>query len=272
MTDEITPATSDEHQHVRMNPRAYLEQFYTGVVDPGNRALLAFYARIYADLKGKSMLEFGGGPTIYSLITAAQTARMIHFCDANPDCLKEIKDWLAGDPASFNWTHFIAYALSCENNNQEQISSEAIQIREQLIRQCIQTLSLCDIFAADPLLGSSLGPYDIVANTFCLDSIVDAMADWIHLNHKLAQFVAPDGLFVTAYLLRASHWTTKGVTFPAVTLIPADVDKLYADLGFTITERHVVELENKKGYDGFIMTCGKRNLPSANKHLPLDYP
>lgn len=261
---EIVDADSSTHKTAQppvFDPRAYLLQFYTGEVDAGNRALLRFYARVYADLAGKSLLEFGGGPTIYSLITAARTASWIHFCDATPLSLHEVQMWLTLDASAFDWSHFVRYALSCERGvSEEHISEEEILTRQQLLRRCIKTLSRCDAFADDPLLGSSLGPYQVVANTFCLDSITNDKHEWLTLNRKLAALVAPNGWFVTVYLFHASYWTIQGVGHVAVTLTPDDVLTMYDKLGFRVLYSDVIrDLQGKIGYDGFIMTCGRKN-------------
>ena len=76
------------------------------------------------------------------------------------------------DASAFDWSHFTRYALACEKETREEPGEEDIQMRHRLIRQRIRSISRCDIFADDPLLGSSLGPYGVVAHTFCLDSII----------------------------------------------------------------------------------------------------
>jgi hypothetical protein len=107
-----------------------------------------------------------------------------------------------------------------------------------------------------------MGPYGAVAQTFCLDCLDSVTLDkreWVHLNKKLANLVDKDGLFITVSLLNASHWTIQDTNHSALTLTPADVTSMYAELGFSITHADVIEgLENKIGYDGFIMTCGQR--------------
>ncbi len=239
--------------------RDYLAQFYEGDVDPGNQALLGFYAKVYADLAGRSVLEFGGGPTIYSLITAARTAGSIHFCDYNQACLDEVNLWRNNDATAFDWTKFIAYALQCEKNVEEYQSSAEIVQRADLLRERMRQVSRCDIFSDDPLPGSSWGQYGVVANTFCLDSIINDKAQWVDLNRKLAVMVEPDGLYVTVSLLNATHWTTGGVTHPAVALTREDVVDMYAELGLELTYCDVTgSLSGKKGYEGFIMACGRR--------------
>jgi hypothetical protein len=255
-------------QQAIFRPRDYLAEFYEGDVSPANKALLRFYAKVYEDLGGRSLLEFGGGPTIYSLITAARTVGWIHFCDYNADSLSEVNKWLIEDSSAFDWSSLTHYALYCENGGREIPSEEDIQSRQRLIRQRIRTLSRCDIFADDPLLGSSMGPYGAVAQTFCLDCLDDPTLDkreWFHLNQKLANLVDKDGLFISVSVLHGSYWIHQDIKRPTPTLTLADVTSMYTELGFSITYSEVVRgLEDEidpgqAGYDGFIMTCGRRH-------------
>jgi hypothetical protein len=57
------------------NPLDYLKTYYA---EPGHEAsgLLRFLCRAFQRIpRGSTVLEFGGGPTIISLIPAARTAR-----------------------------------------------------------------------------------------------------------------------------------------------------------------------------------------------------
>ena len=104
-----------------------------------------------------------------------------------------------------------------------------------------------------------MGPYGVVAQTFCLDDLTKDKREWLHFNKKLASLVDKDGLFVSVSLLNASHWTHQDAIYPAVTLTPADIANMYSELGFSVTCCDVIDgLEGKIGYSGFIMACGKR--------------
>jgi hypothetical protein len=255
--NDAVSLTNTAVKDVVINPRAYLDQYYRDV-NPGNEALLHFYAKIYEDLGGRSLLEVGGGPTISALVTAARTTSWIHFCDYNVECLNEVNKWLIEDDSAFDWSHCTRYALSCEERSREKVSEEDIQIRHKLIRQRLRKISRCDIFADDLLLGSSMGPYGVVATTFCLDSVTEDKREWFHFNQKLANLVDKDGLFVTGSLLNASYWTLEDGRYPAVRLTPSDVISMYSELGFSITCSEVIENVDEEGYDGFILICGKR--------------
>src|SRR5262245_17716555 len=76
------------------DPKAYLREYYSCLGEE-NRALLRFlnqaYIRIFSEIDTARVLEFGGGPTIYQLISAAQHAVSIDFSDYLDDNLHEVR-------------------------------------------------------------------------------------------------------------------------------------------------------------------------------------
>jgi hypothetical protein len=240
------------------NPKDYLSHFYEGALETGSIALLEFYAEAYANLHGANMIEFGGGPTVYSLIAAAKTAGAIHFTDGSDQCLDQVRAWLTRRSDAFDWKHYIRFALRCEDSGQEPSQAE-VAAREELIREKIVLLSRCDAFAEDPLLGFSRGPYEVVGNNFCLDGITDSRATWIDLNKRIARLLSPGGLFLTAAIKNASYWRVGDVTYPAVRLGLADVISLYEELRFVDIRAKTLDLADRSGYDGILMVCGRRD-------------
>src|SRR5579875_3915634 len=76
------------------HPRGYLNEYYA-VVDQENDMLLNFYAALYkTTLPHSVMLDFGGGPTIYALISAARSVGEIYVCDYLEANLHEINRWI----------------------------------------------------------------------------------------------------------------------------------------------------------------------------------
>ncbi|MBK9745820.1 MAG: hypothetical protein IPO91_03485 [Chloroflexi bacterium] len=252
-------------QNEDLDPVAYLNQIYSGDLDVGSRELLSFYAELYAQLDVNNYLEFGGGPTIYSLISVAEIVDSIHFTDFNPNCLIEIKKWISKDVNSFDWSKFTRHALDCEQSvRQSSNLMNSIRAREDTVREKVKYITLCDAFADDPLMGYSKGPYDIVANNFCLEGITSDKTTWIELNRKLLKLVNANGYYVSVSLLNATHWSVESHRFPSVTLTASDILSCYSDLGLRVIKSRVVPLEGRSGYDSFIMICGQKlNAPSS---------
>ncbi|MEM7536158.1 MAG: guanitoxin biosynthesis pre-guanitoxin forming N-methyltransferase GntF [Chloroflexota bacterium] len=242
--------------------RAYLSQFYQGDLTPASKAMLQFYASVYKDLQGASYLEFGGGPTIYSLITAAKTCGSIHFTDYNIDCLTEVNHWHIGTHDAFDWSHFTCYALSCENADQQNPTKTCIQKRHELIRQRLQKISQCNIFADDPLLGSSKAPYDVISNNSCLTCVTDDFNEWILFNKKLTDLLSDGGLFVSVTPINASFWDVQGIRYPSVRLNPKNVIDVYNTLGLSIDDCEQIyqPQDEVSDFDGFMMISGRKKF------------
>lgn len=59
-----------EETFENFEPRHYLKAYYSKIGSE-NLSLLDFFSKAYQGVKNESiMLEFGGGPTVYPLITA----------------------------------------------------------------------------------------------------------------------------------------------------------------------------------------------------------
>lgn len=62
-----------------MDAKIYLNTLFSEV-DEINQSLLRAYARIYSTINGETLLEFGGGPAVFSLISGAiKFCQEIHF-------------------------------------------------------------------------------------------------------------------------------------------------------------------------------------------------
>lgn len=241
-------------------PRDYLEEYYGTPLDAGSIALMEFYAEVYADLAGRPMLEFGGGPAIHSLISAARTSGDIHFVDASDAALGEVRSWLRGDPEAFDWRAFFACALACEPERRGGPTPVEIDERMRLVRRKITAVGRCDAFAPDMLLGEGRPSYGVVATNFCLEGITDAKQVWRDLNKRLVAMLDDGGLFVTAIVLNANYWSIGQERFPSVRLDLTDVIGLYAGLGLVVTHERAIELYGRLGYDGIGMVAGRKPL------------
>ena len=82
-----------ESDFTTFDPKEYLREYYT-TIDFENDQLLQFFCTCYKDIKPQStLLEFGIGPTLYSLITAATKVDTIHVCDRLAANLHETQLW-----------------------------------------------------------------------------------------------------------------------------------------------------------------------------------
>jgi hypothetical protein len=242
------------------HPKVYLNEYYSHLGDE-NRALLHFlseaYAHIFTDIDAASILEFGGGPTIYQLISAAKYPVSIDFSDYLDENLNEVRAWLEEKPEMFLWDQFVRYALKREGECGDR---RAIEQRKRLIRNKVQRLIYCDAKKTDPLGAWRRSPYDIVSVNFVLESITTDMAEWDLLVDNVAPLVRPQGYLLMCAIMGATYYRVGEHFFPAVPITPEIMEIKLTQQHFSIVHNHTIRAEHKdeQGYDGICMVLAKK--------------
>ena len=202
------------------NPRAYLHEYYSDL-GAENSALLEFYVDTYKAIPHvNSLLDFGGGPTIYPLIGAANKVKEIHFCDYLEANLSEVLKWLRRKKVAFNWQPFVSATLALEKGRP--CTANDIAEREEQIRKLITRLSRCDA-RLDPPVHGPVQKYDVVVSNFCAESATDDRQQWRTFMHNIASLVRPGGKFIVCALQGAHSYSVGRKIFPAVSIDEADL-------------------------------------------------
>ncbi len=253
------PESLSEDPFKPFDPNAYLREYYSCLGEE-NRALLAFlsqaYARIFSEIDTASVLEFGGGPTIYQLISAAQYPVSIDFSDYLDENLCEVRAWLRNRPEQFSWDAFILYALAREGKCADRAAREE---RAQLIRSKVKRLINCDAKKPDPLGEKCRSAYDIVSVHFVPESITTEMVEWDLLMDNIASLVRAQGYLLICAITGATHYRVGERFFPAA---PISAELLEAQLErqhFSIILADSIAAEHtEQGYDGICMVLAKK--------------
>jgi len=242
------------------DPKGYLAEYYMRV-DGENERLLAFHARAHEIVTADGvMLEFGGGPTLYQLISASSRAREIHFAEYSPANLREIQAWLDSDADAFDWQAFIEAVLHLEG---KEANREAVAAREELMRRRITTLLPADAFAAHPL--GHPADYDAVAANFVMEGITNELETWRKVFANVTNLVRPRGYFITTIVTDAAYWKSGNQVFPAVSLNDEDLCAELVEFGFKIMHLETLEADvidpqspDYEGYSGMAMVVAQR--------------
>lgn len=251
---------ASEATFAQFHAQMYLCEYYSRV-GAENRALLEFlrraYATIFARLGSARLLEFGGGPTIYQLISAAQFPVAIDFSDYLGENLAEVRAWLDDEPSQFGWDEFVRYALACE---QRPAGPAAIERRKQLLRSRVRQLLRCDAKSATPLGSPPPAPYDIVSINFVLESITQDRAEWHSLLDHVVPLVGPRGYLLMSAILGATRYRVGQLYFPAVPIALDDICQRLAQSGFSMLSSEVVAAEHRdeQGYAGIGMVLARK--------------
>lgn len=246
----------------RFNSNDYLQEYYSQIGHE-NSELLQFFAQIYKDINGEpTMLEFGGGPTVYQLISAAPKVKEIHFADYLDSNLQEVKLWQRGSERSFNWRPFIKRALTYEGING--VNEDQVTLREELIRKKISRYLFCNAFQRDPIDPQYRQYYDLLSMNFVTESITYSKEVWKQLVANVCSMVKRDGSLVMTAIKEAVCYRVNGRYFPAVGINEIDIEDLLASLGFNrlsvrSTQAEItVDAKGYHGYEGFIFVNAQK--------------
>jgi hypothetical protein len=242
----------------RFDPRAYLDEYYRDL-GAENLALLRFHAEVFRELpRGAVLLDFGGGPTLYPVISAAPRVSEIHFTDYLEANLAEVRRWLAAEPGAFDWNGFIRAALEIERG--EPGAPADVERRAALIRSRVTHLARCDASRTPPLDYSHL-PYDVVLSNFCAESATADHAQWQSFVFNIASLLRPGGWLVLSALKGATHYSVGASCFPAVDIAEDDLAELLEECGFPRKQlelRSVPADRPTRDYQGLILALAQK--------------
>ena len=135
------------------------------------------------------ILDYGTGPVMMTVISAARCASEIILSDYNQQNRESLKAWLNKDPDAFNWSPFFEHVVM----KLEGKSKDEAREREFTLRKIVKDVVHCDIYASSILTEGYEGPYDVVSSSGCLDSISASRKAFNENVKKLAAYLKPGG-------------------------------------------------------------------------------
>jgi hypothetical protein len=246
------------HDYSKFNPRDYLQEYYSEV-SPENLALLEFAVKAFQKIPQNGvLLDFGGGPAIYALISAANSAREIHFCDYLDSNLNEVRQWLDGSHAAFSWQEFVKVVLELEN--QTSPAPETIRQRKRLIRERVTRVFNCDLNNLPPI-DAPVG-YDTLISNFCAEGAARNKVQWRTFFHNIVSLLKPDGFLLLSAIKGATCYAVGERLFSAVSLNEEDLIQALIEEGF---DPQTIMLESisadpSSHYAGLILLLAQKML------------
>lgn len=244
-------------------PRQYLDEYY-GHIGDENDALLRLLATAYRDFDDKSItiLELGGGPTLYQLISAARPASSVLFTDLLPENLEEVELALIEDPGGLDWYDFIHRALQYEGTAQP--SQRDIQERRELLRNSVTQFDIRSVLEDSPEDGQP-EVFDVVSAHFVAESITANRHEWERAIRYQLGHLRPGGHYISSGLLGADRWVIGDDSFAAVNLDESTVLSTLVQLGLTVLSFDTIEAEHTvpsaaahQGYTGMYVVKAKK--------------
>jgi hypothetical protein len=186
------------------------------------------------------MVEIGGGPTIYQLVSPAARAGSIDFADYLDSNLDEVRRWLDSADDAFNWTAFLARSLEIEGLDN---GPQARAARAALVRSRVTSLRRCDVNKADPMGRGLRHRYDALGAHFVAESITASKPTWRRAVANLTTLLRPGGVLIMSAILHAEYWRSGAHRYSAVDIGVEDLESLLVDLGFLDIECRTISAE-----------------------------
>ncbi len=243
-------------------PEEYLSEYYHSVFSENDKLLRFFSRAAHAINKDANLLEYGGGPTIYQLISFAPKVNSIHFTDHINDNILAVQKWINKEEKAHNWTPFVEVALEYETGRKP--TKEAVLEREELVRSLLHDFGHVD--AMNP--GVDTTPrkqYDMVSVNFVAESISKTEEDWHKSLDSILNYVKPGGQLCMTAIRGAEYWVSGGKQFPAFSVTAKMLENEILNRGFTLEMIEEIDAEimdkaapEYEGYDGMVFVLARR--------------
>ena len=244
-----------EGKTAKFNARSYLESRYVGQANEYRKQFVLkqfhdFYQGFHSEWNPEKarLLEFGGGPCIHTLISAAPCVSEIAFADYAENNLKEVRKWRNGDPCSFDWTSYFCYVVGELEGRSDQPT--ATTDREKLLRSRIASVIPCDIRKENPLGDltnhGSHELFDIVSCSLTLVVTSVTHNEYKANLQKLLSLLKPKGFFIGIEALEMS-WSCAGDTRYTTTEVTANgLHDIMRASGLEVLTSHCLNIPEEK--------------------------
>ena len=184
------------------------------------------------------LLQLGGGPCIYDLISAPPYVAEIYHSDYLKCCCDEVLLWKNNDPSAYDWSQFFRYTM---NTLEGKDSPHAVIERQNLLRNTMKGSLICDIKQSPIVLPGFVKPPDIICISFCLEVAVASNIKFIDALKEIYGILKPKGFFVMLISLECTWYLLSGIKYSCLYYTEKDIEDALQQVGFVIRFKEAKE-------------------------------
>lgn len=199
------------------------------------------------------MLEFGCGPIISNLISAAQYVQKIVLAAYLESERYELALWKNKDRDAHDWSAFFKYVV----NDLEYKPGESVwQEREEILRNRVTTTS-CDIGEDNPISESKDVPFSVICTSYCLTATCNTYDEYKQGMKKLGKLLKRGGYFVLFDVERSTFYRVGERKWNKLYITMTQMKEAMEDAGFDIlvSERDPSTIQNIQNPSNIDYTC-----------------
>ena len=239
----------------KFNARAFLEQRCPGtefeVTD--NRIQtqwrLAMIHKFYKDFhkewdnSNATFLEFGAGPYLHTLISAAPYVGEIYHSDYSASCQDETLMWMRKDPNAYSWDPYFKYVV---NTLEGQDGGDAVVKRQELLRSKFKDSLYLDM-KSDKMLPDYSGKFDIIYTGYCIEAVMSSLDEYKPILKRVFDLINPNGFLLMLANIESTMYYVGESKYFCYPLRIEDVMSTLKEVGFTISYAEIVKMKFEKG-------------------------
>jgi len=183
------------------------------------------------------LLEVGGGPCIYPLISAVPYVAEIYHSDYVKACRDEVLLWKNKDPNAYDWSPYFKYVVQVLEG---QTKPDAVTERQEKLRSVLKDVIPCDL-KADVVVPAVKGPVDIISSNYCLESSF-SFEEYLAALNKIYEMLAPNGFFVSQAVLGNTWYNLVDVKYyNSFSLSLQEAQTYYRQTGFEVVHAEIYD-------------------------------
>ena len=245
---------SEKYQH--FNAKTYLQRRFVapnGIIDE-ERGVQPFYLQCYHhfyqtfhsswDPTKARLLELGGGPVIYPLISAAPYFADITFADFSKPNLEQVELWVNKDAEAHDWTPYFNHIVGSLEGKVGESQSRVTSLRSK-----IKTIVTCDILKEDPNgildIGDRFEWFDVISFNFCCEVVCKTIESYQETLLRLCKLVRPQGYLTSLISLEESWYINGEEKMFNLGLTFENVTSSFKQAGFSVEFSDVFPIPNE---------------------------
>ncbi|XP_067656366.1 nicotinamide N-methyltransferase-like [Haliotis asinina] len=249
------------------DPVSYLEMLTSVKPQPGFESLMSFVmtkchtAFDSGNIKGKTLLDIGTGPTIHTIVSAAQHCENIflaEYCQSNRDILKH---WHDGS-LPFSYDEVFGIVLGLEGKSKTDIPEREASIRDKLVG-----ILHCDIRDKNPFSTNFISKVDIITSSLCLEAVATDVTSYEECARNMVGMLNPGGHLVIFGCVGGTFYTVGSKRFSSFGMTKDDLQSTWKKVGIEIIsfDECLLSKEENHDVDVFYGMVGKKIPDTGTK-------
>ena len=176
------------------------------------------------------VLDYGCGPVIANVISAATKASEIILAEYTEQNRKTMQQWINGDPTSFDWSTYFKFVVQ----ELEGKSEKEVKERQDLVRKLVKAVVHCDITQEPPIESGYDDAYDVVVCSLVFEGTAQDSEEYAANIARVGKLVKSGGsFFIYGVDNPLRYYMVGNHKFPNVHVTAESAKKVVEDAGFT---------------------------------------